>query len=174
MRSRPIMTALLVTAGACLVLTISCGGKSAKTDTMQAPPEDSALRSLPEEASSESALPSGWEVLVSDDIYFEKGSWSLTPEARQLLREKALWLLANPSVNVVVQGHSDESGTDEFNFALGDRRAGSVKSFLIEAGIEPGRMAAVSFGREKPAEIRQGEDAESKNRRVHISIDLLD
>ena len=127
-----------------------------------------------EQALSEDALPAGWEVLVSEDVYFENGSWSLTPEARQLLREKALWLLDHPSVNVVLQGHSDESGSEEFNFALGDRRAGSVKSFLIEAGIEPERMAAVSYGREKPAETRQDESAKAKNRRVHVAIDLID
>ncbi len=169
---RWMMTALLFTAGASLVLFISCGGKSATTDA--SPAEDTIQASLPEEASPEDALPSGWEVLVTEDVYFEKGSWSLSPESRQILRDKALWLLDHPWVNVVVQGHSDEAGTDEFNFALGDRRAGSVKSFLIEAGIERGRMAAVSYGREKPADMGSGEDAKAKNRRVHIAIDLID
>ena len=164
MRSKWIMTAILLTLGACLALIISCGGKPAKPEPTQAPIETSA----------EDGLPEGWEVLTSEDVYFQKGSYSLSPEARQVLREKALWLLANPSVNVVVQGHSDEAGSDEFNFALGDRRAGSVKSFLIEAGIERGRMAAVSYGREKPVDTGQDEDAKNKNRRVHIVIDLVD
>ena len=170
MRSRWIMTALCLTAGACLVLTFSCGAKPAKTDMKSTP----AAEAPPEEVSTSDALPAGWEVLVSEDIYFEKGSSSLSSDARQLLREKALWLLANPSVNVVVQGHSDEPGSDEFNFALGDRRAGSAKSFLIEAGIERERMAAVSYGREKPADNRQDEKSKGKNRRVHIAIDLID
>ena len=174
MRSRWMMTALLLTAGTCMVLAVSCGGKTAKTDTTEAATEETMQASLPEEASLEDALPSGWEVLESEDVYFEQGSWSLTPESRQILREKALWLLANPSVNVVVQGHSDESGSDEFNFALGDRRAGAVKSFLIEAGIDRDRMAAVSFGRERPAQIGPGEDAKAKNRRVHITLDVID
>lgn len=174
MRSRWYLTAFVPAAGACLLLAASCGGKPAKTAESEAVSEAPVQARLPEEASSEEALPPGWEMLESDDIYFQKGSWSLTPESRQVLREKALWLLANPSVNVVVQGHSDESGSDEFNFALGDRRAGAVKSFLIEQGIEPGRMAAVSYGREKPAENRPGEDAKAKNRRVHIAIDVID
>ena len=164
MRSRWILAAVVLTAGVCLVVVFSCGKKTVKTE---APP-------APTEASTEGGLPPGWEILGSDDIYFEKGSWALTPESRQLLREKALWLLANQSVNVVVQGHSDESGSDEFNLALGDRRAGSVKSFLIEAGIEPGRIAAVSYGREKPVETRQDETSKTKNRRVHIAIDLIE
>ena len=171
MRSGWIMTALLLTTGACLALAFSCGGKSAKSEPSKAPAEETLQASTAEQAD---ALPAGWEVLESEDVYFEKGSWSLTPEARQILREKALWLLDHPSVNVVLQGHSDESGSDEFNFALGDRRAGSVKSFLIEAGIEPGRMAAVSYGKEKPVETRQGESAKAKNRRVHIAIDRID
>ena len=164
MRRRWIMAAFLLTAGACLVLVFSCGPKPVLTE---APPAPTA-------PPTEDGLPAGWEILVSEDIYFEKGSWELSAESRQLLRDKALWLLANPSVNVVVQGHSDETGSDEFNFALGDRRAGSVKSFLIEAGIDPGRMAAVSYGREKPAELEQNERAKAKNRRVHIDIDLID
>lgn len=170
MRSRWIITAFILTACACLLLVVSCGGKSTKPETA----EPTVPASRPEDATSEDALPSGWEILETQDVYFERGSWSLTPESRQILREKALWLLANPSVNVVVQGHSDESGSDEFNFALGDRRAGAVKSFLIDAGIEPGRMAAVSYGREKPAESRPGEGEKAKNRRVHIVIDVID
>ena len=174
MRRRWFMTALLLTAGACLALVFSCGGKSSKTGTPKAATEETMQASLPVEDSTEDALPAGWEVLVSEDVYFEEGSWSLTPESRQILREKALWLLANPAVNVVVQGHTDEPGSDEFNFALGDRRAGTVKSFLIEAGIDRERMAAVSYGRERPANVRQGEDAKAKNRRVHIAIDVID
>ena len=174
MRRRGLMTAVLLLAGACLALVISCGGKSAKTETKQAAAEQTIQASLPVEDPTEDALPAGWEVLVTDDIYFEEGSWSLTPESRQILREKALWLLANPSVNVVVQGHTDEAGSDEFNFALGDRRAGVVKSFLIEAGIDRERMAAVSYGREKPAGASQGENTKAKNRRVHIAIDVID
>ena len=169
MRSKWITTALSLAAGACLVFTFSCGAKPAKTDMEPTPAE-----ALPAEVSPTDALPAGWEILVTDDIYFDKGSWTLSPEARQLLREKALWLLANPTVNVVVQGHSDEPGSDEFNFALGDRRAGIVKSFLIEAGIDRDRMAAVSYGREKPAETDQDESSRPKNRRVHIAIDLID
>lgn len=164
MQSRRFIAAVLLTAGACLVLVFSCAPTPMKTE----PPP------VPTEASAEDGLPPGWEILVSEDIYFEKGSWSLTAESRQLLREKALWLLANPSVNVVVQGHSDESGSDEFNLALGDRRAGSVKSFLIEAGIDRERIAAVSYGREKPAEMSKDEESRNKNRRVHIDIDLID
>ena len=174
MRRRWFMTAFILASGACLTLVFSCGGKSVKTDATQAASEETIQASIPDEASPADAVPAGWEVLVSEDIYFEEGSWSLNPESRQLLREKALWLLANPSVNVVVQGHTDETGSDEFNFALGDRRAGTVKSFLIEAGIDRERMAAVSYGRERPAEIREGENAKAKNRRVHIAIDVID
>ena len=93
------------------------------------------------------------------------------PEARRLLVQKAQWLQKNPDVNVIVEGHSDESGSKEYNFALGDQRAGAVKSFLIGQGIQSSRLIAVSFGNEQPIDSSRTEDARSKNRRVHFVVE---
>jgi outer membrane protein OmpA-like peptidoglycan-associated protein len=98
-------------------------------------------------------------------------SYSLIPEAQEILIRKAEWLMAYPEINVIIQGHTDEPGTAEYNFALGDRRAGIVKSFLIQQGIDPSRLTAVSFGKERPAESGQNEEARAKNRRVHFLIE---
>lgn len=106
-----------------------------------------------------------------EDVYFEKGSYKLTPEAQKLLRRKAQWLQKHPDVKVIIEGHTDAPGSKEYNLALGDRRAGAVKSFLIGEGIEPGRLIAVSYGNEQPIDTAKTEDARAKNRRVHFVIE---
>ena len=106
-----------------------------------------------------------------EDIYFKKGSYALTAEAKELLIRKAEWLHKHPEINVVIEGHTDERGSKEFNIAFGDRRAGAVKSFLIKQGIDRERLNAVSFGKEKPIDPRRTEEAKAKNRRVHFVIE---
>jgi len=106
-----------------------------------------------------------------EDVYFEKGSYKLKPEARELLQRKALWLKKNSDIKVIVEGHTDESGSKEYNFALGDRRAGAVKSFLIGQGILTSRLIAVSFGNEQPIDTSSSQKARSKNRRVHFVVE---
>jgi len=106
-----------------------------------------------------------------DDIYFRKGSYKLMPEARELLKSKARWLQKNSDLKVIVEGHTDEAGSKEYNFALGDRRAGAVKSFLIGQGVQAGRLIAVSYGNERPIDSGSRETARSKNRRVHFVIE---
>jgi peptidoglycan-associated lipoprotein len=106
-----------------------------------------------------------------EDIYFEKGSYQLTPEGVELLKRKAQWLKKHPDVKVIIEGHTDEAGSKEYNFALGDRRAGAVKSFLIGEGIEPGHLIAVSYGNEKPIDPGNTEKARAKNRRVHFVVE---
>ncbi len=106
-----------------------------------------------------------------EDINFAKGSYKLMPEARELLQRKALWLQKNSDVKVIVEGHTDEAGSKEYNFALGDRRAGAVKSFLIGQGIQSSHLIAVSYGNEQPIDTGRTEKARSKNRRVHFVVE---
>lgn len=106
-----------------------------------------------------------------EDVYFKKGSYALTPEAKELLIRKAEWLHKYPEINVIIEGHTDERGSKEYNIAFGDRRAGAVKSFLIKEGVDRERLNAVSFGKEKPIDPRRTEAARAKNRRVHFVIE---
>ena len=108
---------------------------------------------------------------MSDDIYFNKGSYKLMPAARELLKSKARWLQKNSDLKVIVEGHTDEAGSKEYNLALGDRRAGAVKSFLIGQGVQSGRLIAVSYGNEQPISTGSSETARSKNRRVHFVVE---
>jgi len=106
-----------------------------------------------------------------EDVYFEQGSYKLTPEAQKLLTRKARWLQKHPGVNVIIEGHTNAPGSKEYNLALGDRRAGAVKSFLIGEGIEPARLIAVSYGNERPIDTAKTPEARAKNRRVHFAVE---
>ena len=84
---------------------------------------------------------------------------------------KAKWLHEHPYVAVIIEGHTDEPGSKEYNIALGDRRAGEVKSFLLGQGIATERLIPVSYGKEKPIDPKRTAEAKNKNRRVHFVIE---
>ena len=106
-----------------------------------------------------------------EDIHFDKGSNKLLPDAEDILVRKARWLKNNPDLKVIIEGHTDEAGTKEYNFALGDQRAGAVKTFLIKQGIQSSRLIAVSYGNEQPIDSRSKAEARAKNRRVHFVVE---
>jgi peptidoglycan-associated lipoprotein len=107
---------------------------------------------------------------VSEDIYFEYDSAALIPEARDVLKRKAEFLRGNPNVSVIIEGHTDDRGTVEYNLALGERRAASAMSFLVDLGIPESRLTTISYGKEKPANPGHNETAWAANRRVHFEI----
>ena len=107
----------------------------------------------------------------NEDIYFEFDSSNLGPEAQEILRWKAAWLQHNQNVQVTIEGHCDERGTNEYNLALGDRRANSTKSYLMDLGIYGSRLNTISYGEERPADYGSNEEAWAKNRRAHFTID---
>jgi peptidoglycan-associated lipoprotein len=110
------------------------------------------------------------EMFENEDILFEFDSASLSVKAQQILRRKAEWFRENPRARVIIEGHCDDRGTNEYNLALGDRRAFSAKSFLIDLGIDDSRLTTVSYGEEQPIDLRSAEDAWAKNRRAHFVI----
>ena len=76
----------------------------------------------------------------------------------------------NPRTRVIIEGHCDERGTNEYNLALGDRRAFSAKTFLVDLGIDEARISTVSYGEERPLVRGEDEDAWAQNRRAHFVI----
>jgi peptidoglycan-associated lipoprotein len=110
------------------------------------------------------------DTFVNEDVLFEFDSATLSIEAQEILRTKAEWLRNNPRASIIIEGHCDERGTNEYNLALGDRRAFSSKSFLVDLGIDDSRLTTVSYGEERPLDPRADEDAWAKNRRAHFVI----
>jgi peptidoglycan-associated lipoprotein len=106
-----------------------------------------------------------------EDVYFGFDRYDLRPAAQTVLRKKAQWLHNNSDISVYIEGHCDERGTAEYNLALGDRRAESAKSFLIDLGIAPSRLTTISYGEEQPVDAGHNEEAWAKNRRAHFVID---
>jgi peptidoglycan-associated lipoprotein len=102
----------------------------------------------------------------SDTVYFNTDSFSFDAAARATLDAQAAWLVANPRIQVTVEGHADERGTREYNLALGDRRASAAMNYLASRGVPGSRMTVVSWGKERP--VAQGSDETSwaRNRRA--------
>ncbi len=107
----------------------------------------------------------------NEDIYFAFDSAALSRTAQEKLREKARWMKQYPTVSAVIEGHCDERGTSEYNLALGDRRAESVKTYMINLGVSRSRLVTISYGEERPIDPRPTEDAWARNRRAHFVIE---
>jgi peptidoglycan-associated lipoprotein len=110
------------------------------------------------------------EANLKADIHFDFDKYSLKPKAREILADKAFWLKKNRNVKVYIEGHCDERGTNEYNLALGERRANSAKTYLISFGISPDRLITISYGEEMPLDSGNKEEAWAKNRRAHFVI----
>ncbi|GEK71754.1 MULTISPECIES: peptidoglycan-associated lipoprotein Pal [Halomonas] len=99
-------------------------------------------------------------------IYFAYDSDTIRPEFQSVLQSHARFLQNNGNARVVLQGHTDERGTREYNLALGERRADAVKRFLSVQGVSPSQVEVVSYGEERPAARGSNEEAYAQNRRV--------
>jgi len=104
------------------------------------------------------------------DIFFDFNESLIRGTDRVILDQNAAWLRAHPEVRIIIEGHCDERGTNEYNLALGERRARAAKEYLVAAGIDPGRIVTVSYGEERPFVLGHDEDAWRWNRRAHFVI----
>jgi peptidoglycan-associated lipoprotein len=112
----------------------------------------------------------GEDGFVNEDIYFDYDQAVITPASQAILKKKAAFLRKNPGVTVTVEGHCDERGTNEYNLALGERRARSAKTFLADMGVAAKRLSTISYGEERPLDPGHNEPAWRKNRRGHFVI----
>lgn len=110
------------------------------------------------------------ELFGAEPVYFELDQARLLPAVQETLRRKALWLIAHPTVLVEIQGHCDERGTDPYNLALGAKRAGSAKGYLVGLGVPPDQLLTVSYGTKRPVDPHHHEGAWSRNRRAEFVI----
>ncbi len=108
--------------------------------------------------------------IVLEDIHFEFDKYELTDEAKKILTENARKLMENPHLKILIEGHCDERGTQEYNLALGEKRALAARDFLVRFGIAKSRISVISYGEERPLDPRHNEEAWAKNRRAHFVI----
>ena len=111
-----------------------------------------------------------FEANVGDSIFFDFDKYNLKADARGTLEKQAAWLNKWPAVTITVEGHCDERGTREYNLALGERRANSVKDYLVALGVNPSRIRTISYGKERPVALGSNDAAWAQNRRGVTTI----
>jgi peptidoglycan-associated lipoprotein len=108
------------------------------------------------------------EKSIFSDIHFEYDKYDIRPDAKPTLQSVADWLLKDKSADLLIEGHCDDRGTNEYNLALGDRRAKAARDYLVALGIPSGRINIISYGEEKPLCTAKTEECWEKNRRDHF------
>jgi len=104
-------------------------------------------------------------VNIGDRIFFDYDQYDLRAAARTVIEQQVRWLAKYPNLKIIVEGHCDERGTREYNLALGDKRAMSVRNYMIALGIDPSRIETISFGKERPSVLGSDIESWAQNRR---------
>jgi peptidoglycan-associated lipoprotein len=102
------------------------------------------------------------------DIHFDFDRYEIRPDDARIMEANAAWLRSNPTALLMIEGHCDERGTNQYNLALGDRRAKAARDFLLAHGIAADRITLISYGEERPACIERNETCWGLNRRAHF------
>lgn len=123
--------------------------------------EEPPIQAAPATPAAEKAL---------EPVYFDFDSYVLIQPTRDILYRNAEWLLKNRGAKVQIEGHCDERGSDEYNLALGEKRAKSAFNYLVTVGVPAERLSIISYGEEKPGDPGHDEAAWAKNRRAEFSI----
>ncbi len=158
---------------------ISQRTETIKEDKQGVTPSDAVITgTIPKETITEKELarlqPSDTMSVIKElqtkirDIFFDFDSYEIRDDAKPILKEAASILLKNKNIKVIIEGHCDERGTNEYNLALGDRRAGAVREYLVSLGVDSKRIDTISYGEEKPVCNEQTEECWVKNRRAHF------
>ena len=143
------------------------GAPAAATTTPPAP----APAPAPPTATPTPPPPRPSEFMANDnlkDIYFDFDKYNIRPDDAKILDANAAWLKANQGNLVLIEGHCDERGTNEYNLALGERRAKSTMNYLVSQGVQANRITIISYGEERPVCAEKTDACWAKNRRSHF------
>lgn len=163
-------------AGLALVVALSaCSKKDVVQDEPVMNPSDTSGIATGIESSDGSSLMGGAGDVGApaadmQTVYFPFDSYTLTSEGRAALKANADWMKANPNARLQIEGHCDERGTNEYNMALGDRRANAAKGYLTKLGVAASRLETISYGEERPSDMGHDESAWARNRRAVFVI----
>ena len=130
----------------------------------------SAETETTESASIEPGSQEDLIVNVGDRVFFNYDSAELDTDAQELLQDQVAWLKQYSDVSVIIEGHCDERGTREYNLALGEKRAQSVKNYIISLGISADRVSTISYGKERRAVVGSNDGAWAQNRRSVTTV----
>ena len=161
------MLARIIIVLSMLFFVVACG--TAPKDTASS--SDSGLTSV--DYTSDGIKPGSSDDLivnVGDRVFFALNSHDLDDDSKSRLQDQASWLKQYSNVAITVEGHCDERGTNNYNTALGERRANSTKKFLVSLGVDASRLNTISYGEEKPFCFDSNESCWFKNRRAHFMV----
>jgi peptidoglycan-associated lipoprotein len=144
--------------------------RARRADSIARAREDSIRRANDASRRDAEAAVAAIKATLAAPVLFDYDSADLLPDARTGLDAKLPHLRAFPQVRIRIAGHADERGSDEYNLALGQRRAAAAKRYLVDQGIDGGRIDIISFGEQQPAVPGSDESAYSKNRRDEFEI----
>jgi len=170
-----------------IVVVLSAVGCARRPATIQAPVPSGVVmspRAAAESASRRAAAPSAGPVAATarpapqefvavpelGDIHFDFDKYDIRQDDAKTLDVNAAWLKSNATHLVLIEGHCDERGTNEYNMALGERRAKSAMDYLVSQGVRANRITIVSYGEERPLCTEHSEGCWSKNRRAHFLV----
>ncbi|PLX74027.1 MAG: peptidoglycan-associated lipoprotein [Desulfuromonas sp.] len=158
---------LLVTLAS--LLTIGCAKKPAPTPQPTKAPATEPLKQT-DSGMQETDVEGAGSYTVSDltRVHFDFDSYVLTSATRKTLAQNAEVMKAIPGLKVRIEGHCDERGSDEYNLALGERRAQAAMNYMTTLGVSSSRMSTISYGEEKPLDPGHAEMAWAKNRRAEF------
>jgi len=104
------------------------------------------------------------------DIHFDFDKYEIRPPDGSILAENAQWLKSNPTTQLLIEGHADERGTNEYNLALAERRAKATRDYLVSVGIDAQRISVIPYGEERPLCTERTEACWAQNRRAHFLV----
>jgi len=110
------------------------------------------------------------EEAISRDVLFDYDQYEIRTDARPILDSVAAWMNSHKGVSITIEGHCDERGTNEYNLALGEKRAKAAREYLSLLGVSSGRISLMTYGEEKPVCTQSNEECWQKNRRAHFVI----
>jgi peptidoglycan-associated lipoprotein len=164
-RPATMVTAAPAPTGATAVMPTPSGSESMQPAPMGSSQRGGAAGSAARPAPSEFT---GVPDLV--DIHFDFDKYAIRPRDAEILQANARWLRTNQNALLLIEGHCDERGTDEYNLALGERRAKAAADYLVAQGIAASRVTMISYGKERPRCTERSEACWAKNRRAHFLV----
>lgn len=176
MNKYSVMKAIALTVGIALVVTATTGCARRRQTGITTTDDSTTRTQRTDDTGYREGLPDvDLETLLFDrdsglqPVYFDFDRFDLRPDARETLRQNAELINQAPGVMILIEGHCDERGTQEYNLALGEKRALSVRQYLMNMGVSGDRLITISYGKERPADPRSNEEAWARNRRAEFS-----
>jgi len=172
------MKSRIIVAVAVLAMVLALGAGCAKKQVESQPVVQSApvekggtgVKEDAEAAAKKKAMQQAMDTITNERIYFDFDKFELKAESKEVLKKKAELLKKYPAFKVLIEGHCDERGTEEYNLGLGEKRAKVAMEFLVIQGVDVARLKIVSYGEERPVCTEKTESCWSKNRRDEFKV----